>query len=94
MVCVNGLGWVDGWPGTDVDGPSYGDVITVRWFGIDPYDGVPSLMFDEWPGGRDAYYVDTEFRPLSEADLSAELAETFLKGQPPSEQEVFNPQYA
>jgi len=34
------------------------------------------------------------FRPLAEADLSAELAETFLKGQPPSEQEVFNPQYA
>ena len=40
------------------------------------------------------YWSDHRFRPLAEADLSAELAETFLKGQPPSEQEVYNPQHA
>lgn len=46
------------------------------------------------PLGDGCWSKASRFRPLAEADLSAELAETFLKGQPPSEQEVYNPQYA
>ncbi len=44
--------------------------------------------------GSTLLFTTDRFRPVIEADLSAELAETFLKGQPPSEQEVYNPQYA
>ena len=76
------------------NGPRKNEVLTVSDVGSQ-YEAGTVLQFAGW---GNQLFAANSFRPIiedtAEADLSAELAETFLKGQPPIEQEVYNPQYA
>jgi hypothetical protein len=76
VVCVNGRGWFNkaGY-GQPVSGPNYGDVLTIRWYGMDAEDLIPVLAFYEWPGGTDENFDERCFVPLDELSQQVEHIE-------------------